>query len=985
MYTTDQIEKAPQAETGSLFGVLRARVFQRRRASQQADPTPVPEQGKKRRAPVKLAALMVLVAVTMILGSIITGIAAVRAPDDLVFKYVNGLLSGIILIAAILIALEVHRLGLRKLSKLIKSRTDNEHGQIFSRFLIGFLCLAYITVKGADDGISADGVQASIAVIGFLCGYGSTLFWLMIRNPAPSHPRRIAAVLSDFASTTIALHLGGEYSAPFYGVYLWVVLGNGFRYGIPYLYFAAAAGTFGFGIVIAFTPFWVKYPGLSIGLLATLVIIPVFVGSLIKRLHEAKAEAEAASKAKSRFVAAMSHELRTPLTAIIGISDLLAGTRIDGDQRSMTRGVKSAANTLLSLINNILDISKFEAGQMTPSKAPLNLYQLIAELDHMFALQARHKGLEFRVSIDPATPAWIETDSHYLRDAIINLIGNAMKFTSQGHIALHVAVEQDRQDRWLKVSVSDTGVGIPADKIGSIFGTFTQADESVTRRFGGSGLGLSIVKLIAQALGGDIEVESVPDEGSTFLVTVPLETPGSVPAANETPANLDIWLVSRSDAFKDQVRTVSESLPAQPLVMTSIATLTEKLNSRSSNAAPVLALIDCAPESGAEDLEALNSFNPEPGAFGSILVNGTEECFRAISSGSGRGLARVDIEEAGALDRALNFARYVLSDDDQEDGRAVFAKRDRSFNILVVEDNTVNRKVVGRILSNAGHVPTLACDGYEALEALEQSTFDIVLMDFNMPEMTGADVVKMYRFANPSDERTPFVAFTADGTLESRKRCEAAGMVGLVVKPIEAARLLAEVDRYAVPAHNTAAADNQSTPQQAEPTDTELNQPAVALDLADDAEEAAEKTATNIVAHPSLEGQSLIIDESAIEQLRAISDDAKFFEALVLDFLRDSQETLERLREGVADCDAAVVRDEAHAMRSSASHFGAQKLFKLCLKVSHVEEAELRKMGVSFLQEVEDTVSEMEGKLMGLLDGNASKDRGADNPAAASR
>lgn len=975
-------------------------------ADQEAVPAPAeaeageaPATPEKDPLTFKFRAVLLFVSATLVSGSIIVGIGALQASGDYLSARLNAAFSVMTLCLTLLIYLETRKVGVRNLAKILEARPDEETGQIYARFLIGLFCLSYIVAKGLTDGVGAEGVQASIAVVGFLCSYGALLFWWMIKRPGISHKRRCTSVIFDLMSTTVALHLGGEYSAPFFGVYLWVILGNGFRYGITYLIFAAVVGTIGFGAVMGLTPFWRSSPGLGFGLLATLIIIPIYVGKLIKQLHAATAEAEAASKAKSRFLAAMSHELRTPLNAIIGMSDLLAGTKIDGDQRSMTRGVKSAANTLLALINNILDISKFEAGNMVPTPAPVNIYQLIAELDHMFALQAQASGVEFQVVLEPDVPPWIETDADYLRDAVINLIGNSLKFTKSGHVRVTVGLEGTATDRMVALRVSDTGIGIVADQLHTIFGTFTQADDSVTRKFGGSGLGLSIVRQIARSLGGEVTVSSALGAGSTFALTFPFVVPKSEQPLPEPDADLQLVVVTRRSREQYAPELGEWAARLVDTRVESIDQLQQLLKRRSAVAPPLLALIDArGTDSIAADLHRQSAgadaeTYKSSVSFASLLMTDATgadaadmaaqlpsnlRCLATVGAKALQGTPQSTPQGTQpAMDHALRFAGCVLSAGAGSGEDAAGKKNRRPLDILVAEDNTVNRRVVGRILSNAGHRPTLVPDGMTALEALEDKRFDIVLMDFNMPEMTGADVVKLYRFADPSDTRTPFVAFTADGTQESRRRCEAAGMVGMIVKPLEAVRLLDEIDRYAAPPLYASAASSEAAPVAAAeraadpateaawaPAEDFFEQQVKAFDPSSDDDASM---GDNVVAHPRRPDKTKVVDDAAIDQLRLISDDSAFFRSLVLDFLEDTRETLACLKEGVDQGNPEIVRDQAHAMRSSASHFGAQQLFNLCLSVSQIDKEDLDLKGQRFLKDVEAACKRIEDRLIEIL------------------
>ncbi|WP_254745412.1 sensor histidine kinase, partial [Alsobacter ponti] len=363
----------------------------------------------------------------------------------------------------------------------------------------------------------------------------AAIFAHLLRHPGVSVGRRLFAMVHDFTMISWIAAAAGESAGLLYPLYLWTILGNGFRFGVRYIFTAGAIGLAGFSVVLWTTGFWALHPGLSAGLWLGLVVLPLYVSRLLRQLSQATHEAQQASRAKSAFLASVSHELRTPLNAVIGLSDLLAQQPLTRDQLGSVRLIRSAGQSLLELINTLLDFSRLEAGRMPLRKARFDVVEVAASLRAMMAPQAQEKGLALALQIAADAPRFVEADRKHVQEILFNLVGNALKFTRDGHVLLRLLAGPRKEGRaWLTIEVEDTGVGIAPEAQARIFESFAQADETILDRFGGTGLGLAICKQLAELMGGRISVRSTPGHGSTFAVELPVGV--DAPEAEAAPA-----------------------------------------------------------------------------------------------------------------------------------------------------------------------------------------------------------------------------------------------------------------------------------------------------------------------------------------------------------------------------------------------------------------------------------------------------------------
>lgn len=388
--------------------------------------------------------------------------------------------------------------------------------------LIGVVYLYVLWSVYADGTIDPNDHEIVVAGAGFL-SFGVGLLLHIVFSRRPCTWRRYLGMFADNAATTYCLIHMGEGGAFVLGVYLFVTFGNGFRFGRRYLHACQAMAIVGFALVLLISPFWSRHQVVGMGLVTALIVLPLYVGVLSQRITEAKCRADEASKAKSRFLANMSHEMRTPLNGVIALADVLRETKLSESQREIVETMTTSANLLLAQIEDVLNVAKIEAGRVAIESRPFDLRLLLTSTVKIILPQARYKGLAVVTELDDTAPAWFAGDPHHIGQVLLNLLSNAVKFTDKGQITVRAStIERAPKLSLLRVEVIDTGIGIVHAKQEKIFEAFSQADDSITRVYGGTGLGTTIAKQLVSLMGGTIGLESAVGVGSNFWFELPL-------------------------------------------------------------------------------------------------------------------------------------------------------------------------------------------------------------------------------------------------------------------------------------------------------------------------------------------------------------------------------------------------------------------------------------------------------------------------------
>lgn len=844
------------------------------------------------------------------------------------------------------------------LHRYAENRRDSELEQSVVRIIVGVVLLSYFAYIG-ESGRHSDiefHLDALIVIAVFLAVALTISFCIVFwRGNVPV--RRIVAIVLDVGTLSYLFLIGGSHAAPLYFLYQWIIIGNGFRFGKKYLFISLALSLMGFGWVILTVPYWLSEPGLSIGLWVGTLMISIYFSTLVGRLYKVLDHAEVANNAKRQFICAVSHELRTPLNAIIGMVDLLKSTQLDREQKDMLDCMITTSQVMLSQIEDVLDFSKIEAGKMSVEKTTFDLYRLVQGILDIFRYRIDPLAIELLNCTASNVPFWINGDPHHLRQILVNLLGNAVKFTEQGRITLIVRrVSQNNGSVRLKFIVRDTGIGIPAEAQGRIFDSFTQAEDTIARRYGGTGLGTTISKQLVELMEGQIGFHSVQGQGSEFWFELDFGLSASDGTEKKDVTQIRSIIIGTSADTNRLLSDLADCTSMPPILASDFSEAEATIEQSLLLGKPVRLIfiedsLSADLSSGMRQNELRDKLSVVRAAMNDIPITLVLFADRRASEEQARELAEItgfsswlpgsynveslnNILHANAISVASDYSKKYMppsADTVVTLQPAVMPSKfdDSAFKVLVAEDNPTNRKVIQKILERAGHDCTLAKDGEDALDKIEKKEFDAIILDMNMPGMTGMDVARMYRLMRGNMTRAPIIMFSANVTTEAREESIEAGADEFLPKPIQVNLFLKTLQDLV--------------------TEFKLSGP----------------PERGVIAKiPKRRLKLVSADETTLElknlsDLEKVSKDPKFLDDLIQEFITENKKLLQALDVALQAMKTDDIKEILHAIKGSALSIGAVSLKLICKRIEKLNLSDIEEHSAEILQELKIVFGEL--------------------------
>ncbi len=816
------------------------------------------------------------------------------------------------------------------------SMQNAEREQGIIRVIVGVIACFYLYTLHDLPRISGVPVSAHSMIIPVTIY--TTLLLALIHAFPGYHPIRIVfGIAGDLSLVMLVMALTGVKGLPLGVVNLWVIMGNGFRFGPRYLGIATGISAVEFIGVYRLNPWWQQHTVLFDTQLIGIIVLPLYMAVLLTKLEKLIEAANTANQSKSRFLANMSHELRTPLNGIMGLSELLREHASDR-QNELLETLQGSARHLSDIIGKILDFSRLEAGRMTVSVVSFDVGQVVAETVSALLPLARQKNLPVTVLMDTRFPASLRGDPFHLKQILTNLLGNAIKFTESGEVRLTVTpvLTSEEPEFHVRFEISDTGIGIADGEKNRIFESFSQGDDSVTKRYGGAGLGLSITRQLVDLEKGELGFLSQPGKGSIFWVSIPYTTDPDLTLLKPgwtTQKQVSVWAPPER---QEEIRALLQLLGIDPN-----SREPDFSGAEASAATPLLTRKALLAILASSTLPAFRNY------LKTHLRPFTEAPLTIVSADKNLTPALLNLPQTGgwiilvdsppspeAVSRILGWPITAVpsSAKDSSPSEASTPSPSTEATILVVDDQEVNRTVLEGLLQNKGYRVVLANDGEMALDLLDENRtqFDLMILDLCMPGRGGLDVLKAHRFLEPKNP-VPTIILTANQSEEARLDSLDAKAEVFLTKPLDTRRLLETIDRIlkrqAIASGQFVTAPSQSTllPEDVLP----------------------------------------LIETGTLLALREFSPHPAFLRKLVNGFIAEGHRHMDNLQDACRQKDYPVLMEALHSLRGSALQLGALKLAHLCREAEKLTVPDLMENRLGALEErlprtFEDTLRELD-------------------------
>ncbi len=792
----------------------------------------------------------------------------------------------------------------------------------------------------------------------YLCwgfvAYTLIVFAWVYRAREGSDAVRFLTLAGDMGTATILLGLTGEKSAIVLFVYTWVAVGHGFRYGLRYLYIAWIVSLVAFVLVYALSAavdgFWHQHPLVWLGAFISVGAPTFYVARFLKQklvavraaeearvqmeraqadaereraeraraeAERARAEAEAASEAKSEFLATMSHEMRTPLNGVVGAAEMLAAKDLPHREHQLVNWLLASSRQLRSLIDNLLDLRKIEAGKMVIERAPFDLHVLMNRLATLFEPEAKRAHLRFTKSVSVDAPYLFLGDDVRIQQVLINLTANALKFTREGFVRVSVsALERTDHEVTLRFEVRDTGIGIPPEDAGRVFDRFTQAHPGIHRQYGGSGLGTTICKHLVELMDGAIGFDSQPENGTTFWFTVRLlRQPAE---AYEDGGGMSIrgarlFFVSGRLRAEEWLEKTAQERQLQYASFTSIE---DVITASRQDENRMLHMLAVDGEDGNIYWRDIPSAVQRRGAqLPCVLIHPAVNEIDAFDAGYA---CLLQSREPRLLSRAI---RSVVADTSFLRPAAVSSGQQTrgqpGLHVLVAEDDQISQQIIAMMLQAGGHDVTLVNDGESVLENYRNISFDVIILDMHMPGRTGLEVAKAIRFleAKGQNRRIPIIMLTAAASTDLREDSLDAGVDLFLSKPVDPRALLHGVKQ-----------------------------------VFSEAGHAGALSASNPKA------QEEYIDRVLLQDMAALAGDPRFIQTLTHNFSRDARQLVDQIEAAMIRKDRDQFRELTHALKGAAMMAGAIRLRDSVARAEKIADSDFDGINADLIEGLRDTL-----------------------------